>query len=397
VTIVGRRKKPHLQFSIFNFQHLIFNLGFLALAFAPCLISAAEVPRLKSDWAFEGGRISDSSAAVGNDGTIYYGSFKGELWALNPNGTPKWVFNTGFEIKSSPAVTTDGTVYFGCRDKRFYSLSPTGKKNWAFATGGWVDSSPAIGSDGTLYFGSFDKHFYAVDQSGSKRWEFPTRGPIDSSPAIDAHGRICFGSHDHKFYMLSLDGKKLWDFRTDCAITSSPALAEDGSIYFTSLDGYLYALNADGSLRWKLHTTGATESSPVLGHDHTLYLGVNNLLWVISPDGEPQWQAGAGGDFFDYALFATPAALAGDSVLFVSGSGLLQEPIQGVDSKWDFYAPARGFGSPAIGPTGRIYLNSIDAWFAVPADASLARSPWPKFRADPRNTGNLMDVKTLER
>ena len=118
------------------------------------------------------------------------------------------------------------------------------------------------------------------------------------SSAIDTRGRICFGSHDHKFYMLSSDGKKVWDYTTGGPIISSPALDHDGAVYFTSVDGYCYALNADGTLRWRLHTGGVTESSPVIGQDDVILVGVNKILWAISPDGKKQWERAATGDNF---------------------------------------------------------------------------------------------------
>ena len=91
---------------------------------------------------------SDSSPAIGADGTIYFGTGEGNLRAINPSGRPKWLFKTGMEIKSSPAVGSDGTIYFGCRNRKFYALRDDGKKRWEFPTAAWIDSSPALATDG---------------------------------------------------------------------------------------------------------------------------------------------------------------------------------------------------------------------------------------------------------
>jgi len=284
-------------------------------------------------------------------------------------------------------VADDGTIYFGCRDYKLYSVGPNGNKKWTFATGGWVDSSPALGTNGAIYFGSWDKRFYAVDANGSKIWDFPTGGPIDSSPAIDNQGRICFGSHDHKFYMLSSDGKKLWDYTTGGQIISSPALDHDGTVYFTSVDGYCYALNADGTLRWRLHTGGVTESSPVIGLDGIILVGVNKILWAITPEGKKKWERLATGDAFQQPIYASPVALSDGSILLISGYGLLTDLGTDLNAKWFRYVPAHGAGTPAVAENGKVYINDFFYLYALRGEVPLARTPWPTFRGDSQRTG----------
>ena len=225
-------------------------------------------------------------------------------------------------------------------------------KRWEFLTGGWVDSSPALANDGAIYFGSWDKSFYALNADGTKRWQFTTPGEIVSSPAIGADGTIYFGSHDRKFYALAPDGRKKWEFATGGPIISSPALNKDQCLYFTSVDGCLYALNLDGSLRWRLHTGGVTESSPVIGLDGTIYVGVMEHLWAIHPDGKTKW--GATGGVYNPSE-ATPVVLAdGTIVCFWDAAlwGISAEPV----GLWNYSVLIYHYGSPAVGPTGTIYV-----------------------------------------
>ncbi len=334
---------------------------------------------------------SDSSPAIGSDGTIYVGTFAGRFWALGPDGSRRWSFKTDREIQSSPAVGSDGTIYFGGRDGKFYALSPQGKKKWEFPTGAWVDSSPALGRDGTIYFGSWDKQFYALNPNGSVRWKFQTGGEIDSSPAVGADEAIYFGSHDRKLYALAREGGKRWEFPTGGPIISSPALDVDGTIYFTSVDGFLYALNPDGSLRWRLHTGGITESSPVIGSDGEIFLGVNQRLWGISSDGKKEWDR----EFINY-LEASPTALEDNGVCAVSRQGQLQIIDEKRQPRWSFGESSSLYGraSPTIGADGVLFAqfqNSI--LYALETKLSLAKSPWPKFRGNSRNTGNINDMK----
>jgi outer membrane protein assembly factor BamB len=129
---------------------LINSLAWLLLSI-PAACGAADM--LTNEWSLKLNSHCDSAPAVGTDGTIYVGTWNGELWAIKEDGTRKWVFRAQNEIKSSPAVGLDGTVYFGSRDRRFYAVRADGKKLWEFPTGAWVDSSPALASNGTVIFG----------------------------------------------------------------------------------------------------------------------------------------------------------------------------------------------------------------------------------------------------
>jgi outer membrane protein assembly factor BamB len=341
----------------------------------------------KAQWSFTIGAISDSSPAVGPDGTIYFGAFDGKFWALNSNGSKKWVFRAGSEIKSSPALGSDGTVYFGCRDRKFYALSVEGKKRWDFVTGGWVDSSPALAKDGTVYFGSWDRNFYAFNPDGSKKWQFQTAGEIVSSPAIGGDGRIYFGSDDKKFYALDSNGNKKWDFETGGPIISSPAINGNECLYFTSVDGYFYALNFDGALRWRLRTGGIGESSPTIAEDGTIYIGVNSGIWAITTDGKQKWIRP-----IEEPVEASPIALSDKSVCFVSRTAQAVDVDPQKLLQWTHYCYGYGYATPGVSSAGILYLPEKGELFSgIPIGAVLAKSPWPKFRGNAENTGNIGD------
>src|SRR3989442_16012102 len=115
-----------------------FPIGFTMLAslvLGATHVHARALEAMTNEWSVRIGSASDSSPAIGPDGTIYFGTWEGKFWALNPNGSNKWTFTTGVEIRSSPAVGADGTIYFGCRDRKLYALQPDGKRKWEFKTG----------------------------------------------------------------------------------------------------------------------------------------------------------------------------------------------------------------------------------------------------------------------
>lgn len=129
-------------------------------------------------WSFESGAALQSSPAIGQNGVIYFGSYDGNLYALNPDGTKRWQFPTGGLIFSSPAVAPGGTIYVGSYDHKLYAIHSDGSKKWEFATGGIVWSSPAISEDGTVYIGSGapDNKLYALNPDGTVKWRFETGG-----------------------------------------------------------------------------------------------------------------------------------------------------------------------------------------------------------------------------
>jgi outer membrane protein assembly factor BamB len=347
-----------------------------------------ETRTLTNEWSFTLDYLSDSSPAIADDGTIYFGALNGDLRAFRPDGSLKWVFHAAREIRSSPAVAADGTIYFGSRDRRLYSLGPDGKKKWDFKTAAWVDSSPAIGVDGNIYFGSWDKNFYALKPDGSEHWRISTAGEIVCSPAIASGGTIYFGSHDGMLYALNPSGSRAWRYRTGGPIISSPAIDKDGSIYFTSVDGSFYSLSAQGALNWRLKTGGITESSPVIGQDGTIYVGVNRALWAISADGKKKWEQPYGPEL----IVAAPLALADNTVCCVSKLGNLVNQGAPNDFHWVFDQNWWGTVSPTIGLDGRIYtIGNVFGrglvLYALQIRVKLAQSPWPKFRADEHNSG----------
>ncbi len=382
-------RNPHSNICTTANACLSFVLRGLCFVILLCFFTSASpaAEKATNEWSLWIDDIADSSPALAPDGTIYFGAWNHAFWAVNPDGTRKWVFRTLNEVKSSPAVAADGTIYFGCRDRRLYALSPDGKKRWEFLTGAWVDSSPAIGKDGTIYFGSWDKSLYALKTDCTQRWKFDTEGVIDSSPAVDAAGNIYFGSHDRKFYALDPEGHKQWTFGTGGSILSSPALDHNGLVYFTSTDGYFYALTTEGKLRWKLQTGGITDSSPVIGTDDVLFVGVNEELWAISPEGNKLWAR-----WLEDQVFCSPVAFANRSVCCSSEHGSLINLSSDQQFNWEAYPYGYGHNSAAVNPKGLIYVAGDRRYMAaIKAYVPLAPSSWPKFRANPRNTGNLAD------
>ena len=88
---------------------------------------------------------------------------------MNGNsGTKKWLFATYATIHSSPAIGADGTVYVGTYDGNIFAVDgSSGAKKWTFFIGAAeISASPAIAPDGSVYVGSSLGVFFSVQGVG---------------------------------------------------------------------------------------------------------------------------------------------------------------------------------------------------------------------------------------
>ena len=80
------------------------------------------------NWAFEANQWESRSAAIGSDGTVYYGTDDYSVYALDgKTGTKLWEFPTGSIIRTSPALSPDGTLFIASQDGYLYAIKTDSK------------------------------------------------------------------------------------------------------------------------------------------------------------------------------------------------------------------------------------------------------------------------------
>ena len=148
-----------------------------------------------------------SSPSIGSDGTLYFGTSAkpedgvqaGIFYALNPDGSEKWTYDTSSDVDgsrdiyTSAAIGDDGTVYFASEFRYVYAFSAAGtliRKYDLYAilpsglgSGTITHTSFPIANDGTLYCGDLygatitgtTAAFYAIntDSSGLGSTDWP--------------------------------------------------------------------------------------------------------------------------------------------------------------------------------------------------------------------------------
>lgn len=211
------------------------------------------------------------SSPVVAEGTVYFGSGDGNLYALDAvSGAVRWKFQTGDVVHASPAYA-NGTLYFGSWDSYFYAVdAATGKEKWRFHGGEdrfihnqvGFQSSPVV-AGGVVYTGCRDSNVYALDAAtGQEKWRFNNAGSwVISSPVV-AGGKVLFATSDSSLFhaLDAATGKPVYKQDTKAFVFSSPAVAGD-VVYLGVLNGTLEARDLNtGDLLWDFRTEASRQN-----------------------------------------------------------------------------------------------------------------------------------------
>ncbi len=247
-------------------------------------------------------------------------------------------------MQASPTVGPDGTVYIASFSQYLYALNGTsGQQVWALALGATVVSAATLGPHGVLFLNAGPT--WAVNMStGVTLWtsndpniKWWMHGTPSCSPC--SPGSLLYTAADVWLYALSVDtGAVVWQTKTSSASASSVAVDEVGSVYQScgTFDTYnLFALDgATGVILWR-YAMSKTASSPVLG-------GLGNSLVFLGDD-------------------------QGNTVRGVgAATGALQ---------WAFNVGNRVTCTPALGPTGLLYIGDWAGVFWA-LDAATGQPVW---------------------
>ncbi len=329
---------------------------------------------------------------------------------ITPDNSLQWSFQTGSQIHSSAAYS-NGTIFFGSQNGNLYALdAKTGVEKWRFHTNSFVDSSPAV-VDGVVYVGSNDGHIYAVDAAtGQEIWKFKTPYPVTSSPAV-ADGKIFFGADDYHIYALNAkNGTKIWSFRTGGPVSASPVV-KDGLVFFGSGVQYAYVLNASNGrprLRFKMYDS--SYGAPAISGS-TVYQGNyrgdiyvfdgSTRNWLLEYELKPLWI-----QIWAFGLAPAPpvqsgflwglktrqpistsivSSARGDQIFLGAGSNLLSVDTVTRKVAWKFTTGGNVRSSPALLDTMVLFGSNDGKLYAVnyngekiwdfPTGAAISSSP----------------------
>ncbi|MFH0942159.1 MAG: PQQ-binding-like beta-propeller repeat protein [Chloroflexota bacterium] len=309
-------------------------IAFLGLLLVLAVLAVGCVP---------GTLAGGGSAAVIDNGTLYVGSQRGGLLAINTEaagrlwsvtlqqpasrnafgcapaprlvaiyGTPAVagelvyvggydgrlrVYRRGEEQARYPAGETAsvggivggpqlgrGNVYFGTSRGEVIALdAATLAKKWQFNAGDRVWAAPVVIGN-TVYVTSMDDRLYALDaDTGREKWHFVTGGAITSPPVIH-QATVYFGSFDRYFYAVSAStGQLIWRSAVQAErwFWAGPLVA-NGAVYAGAMDGRVYVFNAATGESLAVRELGAPlVAAPVLSGNSVIFATETGQLWAL--------------------------------------------------------------------------------------------------------------------
>ena len=281
---------------------------------------------------------------------------------LSPTLKLQWTFDAGDIIESSAAIA-DGTVYVGTGKSELVAIDlNTGQAKWRYKTPEAIgESSPAVGG-GMVFVGDLSGIFHAVNAtSGKGAWTYKTGSEIKSSPVI-VGDRVLIGSYDGSLYCFAMrDGKTLWQVKTDNYVHGTPAVV-DGIAYFAGCDEVFRGVRiSDGKQIVQMPAGGNTGASVTIVGQSVYFGNFNNEVvrlnlrtrrkaWTYV---HPQRQ---------FPFYSSAAFLEGKVVL--GGRDKMVHCLNAATGKaiWTFRTNARVESSPAI-VGGRVFVGSNDGRF----------------------------------
>ena len=312
-------------------------------------------------WTLDVGESIDSSASI-VDGTVYVGTYLGELIAIDlTTGEPKWRYQASTEVgigESSPAVG-HGLVFVGDLSGMLHAVhSDTGKRAWVFQTDGEIKSSPVVVDD-HLLIGSYDGYLYGLSAiDGTLTWKYETLNYVHATPAI-ADGVAYFGGCDEVFRGVRItDGQEVFNLPAGAYTAASPVV-NGNRVYFGTFNNEVLGLDLQSQeivWRYEHYTRHFPFYSSALNVDGKVIIGGRDrIVHAIDEDtGEEVWT------FMTGARVDSSPVASGDRVYVGSGDGRFYVlDLKTGEKIWEFDTGAPLFASPAIAD-GRIVIGSQD-------------------------------------
>jgi outer membrane protein assembly factor BamB len=181
----------------------------------PSSSSFLEPSTNETAWRFEAQGPVRGGAAIDTDGTIFFGSVRGRLFAVEQNGVERWSVKGLGRIVSVPALGNDGRIYASSASGKLYAMdAKTDARVWIFDAGLPITTSAVLGADGAIYFGTGQGGVFAVAPDGTRRWQAPVGKIAGSAPAIGADGTLFVGTVDGRVVAIDSGGAVRWETAT---------------------------------------------------------------------------------------------------------------------------------------------------------------------------------------
>jgi outer membrane protein assembly factor BamB len=238
-------------------------------------------------WNFSAEYPIHSNPVVGLDGTVYFGSEAGNLYALDSTGSPKWNYTYIYNVTYGPfwgsaTLGLNGRVLqLGMYNEFICSFyADNGTLDWCRELEVPVSrivkltiGNLAVSDDGTI-FGAYSTELFVFAPNGTILQPFLPFLGVGSSPSIGRNGYIYIGTNS-AFWCIHPNGTLLWEYPIS-QVYSTASVAYDGSVFVGGYNGPFSCLNGTtGEVKWSIEMSGL-KASAAIGPDGSLYITAGN-------------------------------------------------------------------------------------------------------------------------
>jgi outer membrane protein assembly factor BamB len=194
-------------------------------------------------WKFQTQDILAMPPLLGQD-NIYIFDRQYTIYCLDGKGNLLWEKGVGEEI-STGLNENNGKLYFGTQKGNLFVLNSADAESvWSFKAGGAISSTPVVAS-GFIIFGSKDGYLYFFHDKVRPAGAFKVGAPVQIAPLVDGR-HVYFGSEDSYVYCIDLILKtKKWKIKTGGKILTPP-VTDTKRVFFLTSNNVLYCLKKTG-------------------------------------------------------------------------------------------------------------------------------------------------------
>lgn len=172
----------------------------------------------------------NSGMAVGGDRTVYTDIDRTRMVAIGLDGSLKWEFpGRSMELNhATPVISADGTIYFGTTEGVLYAIDSFGTAKWTLPLENYLRATPVIAQDGSLFVASGNS-LRVISADGKILSKNNIGIGADCSPTLGPDGTIYVATSEGK--VLAFEGahgplmNSPWPkYQADIANTGNPRI-----------------------------------------------------------------------------------------------------------------------------------------------------------------------------
>ena len=316
------------------------------------------------------GPVRTGAAFSDDGGTLYIGSAKGTVYALNATtGRQADAYPVGGAV--SGLTVAGPTLLVGSADGKVHAFS-TGNKgyNWVSAAAGAAIAGVPTWYQKVVYAGSEDHYVYALDlRTGERRWRQKTGGTtLVSKPS--GTGMMWVASQDGNMYALDTGTGKVLAKKAISGVVSSDPVIAPYDPYFGTSKGVVYnfesfdpGINETVDLGWWYQADGPVTGPPVIaGSGDTVYVATTRgTVFAIQPaafgdPGKQLWRYPVGG-----AVQGGLAVYNGVAYVGCDDGYLYAIDITSQELRWKHKVGA-AIESTIVAKAGLVYFGTLDKY-----------------------------------